>query len=59
MSEDGRIMLPTAIRRAADVRPKEVITVRVDDGWVHIQTRRQAIMQAQELLKERREGRFW
>lgn len=52
MSEDGRIVLPAAIRRAADVRPKEVLAVRVDDEGIHIQTRRQAIRQAQAVVRK-------
>ncbi len=57
MSENGRIVLPAAIRRAADVRPKEVLTVRVDDEGIHIQTRRQAIRQAQATVKRFTKGR--
>ena len=57
MSENGRIVLPAAIRRAADVRPKEVLTVRVDDEGIHIQTRRQAITQAQATVKKFTKGR--
>lgn len=58
MSEDGRIVLLAAIRRAANVRPKEVLTIRVDDEGIHIQTRRQAIKQAQAVVREFTKGRL-
>jgi bifunctional DNA-binding transcriptional regulator/antitoxin component of YhaV-PrlF toxin-antitoxin module len=57
MSENGRIVLPAAIRRASDVRPKEVLTVRVDDEGIHIQTRRQSIRQAQAVVRKFTKGR--
>ena len=57
MSENGRIVLPVAIRRAADIRPKEVLTVRVDEEGIHIQTRRQAIQRAQAIVKRITKGR--
>lgn len=57
MSENGRIVLPAAIRRAADVRPKEVLTVWVDEQGIHLQTRRQAIKQAQAVVKKFTKGR--
>jgi bifunctional DNA-binding transcriptional regulator/antitoxin component of YhaV-PrlF toxin-antitoxin module len=52
MSENGRIVLPVAIRRAAGIRPKEVLTVRVDEEGIHLQTRRQAILRAQAVVKK-------
>lgn len=57
MSENGRILLPVAIRRAAGVRPKEPLTVRVDEQGIHIQTRRQAIKNAQALVRQITGGR--
>ena len=52
MSENGRLILPAAIRKAAGIRPKEVLTVRVDEEGVHIQTRRQAIKRAQAIVQK-------
>jgi bifunctional DNA-binding transcriptional regulator/antitoxin component of YhaV-PrlF toxin-antitoxin module len=57
MSENGRIVLPVAIRRAANIRPKEVLTVRVDDEGIHIQTRRQVIKRAQTIVRSYTKGR--
>jgi bifunctional DNA-binding transcriptional regulator/antitoxin component of YhaV-PrlF toxin-antitoxin module len=57
MSENGRIVLPVAIRRAANIRPREVLTVRVDDEGIHLQTRRQAIKRAQTIVRSYTKGR--
>jgi bifunctional DNA-binding transcriptional regulator/antitoxin component of YhaV-PrlF toxin-antitoxin module len=57
MSENGRIVLPVAIRRAANIKPREVLTVRVDDEGIHLQTRRQAIRRAQAVVKKYTKGR--
>jgi bifunctional DNA-binding transcriptional regulator/antitoxin component of YhaV-PrlF toxin-antitoxin module len=57
MSENGRILLPVAIRRAAGIKPKEVLTVRVDEEGIHLQTRRQAILNAQAVVKKLTKGR--
>ena len=57
MSENGRIVLPAAVRRAANIRPKEVLTVRVDDEGIHLQTRRQAIKRAQSIVRSYTKGR--
>jgi bifunctional DNA-binding transcriptional regulator/antitoxin component of YhaV-PrlF toxin-antitoxin module len=57
MSENGRIVLPVAIRRAANIRPREVLTVRVDDEGIHLQTRRQAIKRAQSIVRSYTKGR--
>jgi len=57
MNENGRILLPVAIRRAAGIKPKEVLTVRVDDEGIHLQTRRQAILNAQAVVKKLTKGR--
>jgi len=57
MSENGRIVLPVAIRRAANIKPREVLTVRVDDEGIHLQTRRQAIKRAQAVVKKYTKGR--
>jgi bifunctional DNA-binding transcriptional regulator/antitoxin component of YhaV-PrlF toxin-antitoxin module len=57
MSENGRIVLPVAIRRAANIKPREVLTVRVDEEGIHIQTRRQAIKRAQAVVRKYTKGR--
>jgi AbrB family looped-hinge helix DNA binding protein len=57
MSENGRIVLPAAVRRAAGIRPREVLTVRVDEEGVHLQTRRQAIKHAQAIVRKYTKGR--
>ena len=57
MSENGRIVIPAAIRKAAGVRPRETLTVRVDEEGIHIQTRRQAIKRAQAVVRQITGGR--
>jgi AbrB family looped-hinge helix DNA binding protein len=51
MTDNGRIVVPAAIRRAADIRPKEALIFQVVDGGILIQTRRQAIERAQAVVK--------
>jgi hypothetical protein len=46
-----------AIRRAANIKPREVLTVRVDDEGIHLQTRRQAIKRAQAIVGRYTKGR--
>ena len=57
MSENGRILIPVEIRRAANIKPREALTVRVDDDGIHIQTRGQAIRQAQAAIRRATGGR--
>ena len=57
MSENGRILLPVAVRRAANIKPKEVLTIRVDEEGIHLQTRWQAIKRAQAIVKKYTKGR--
>ena len=57
MSENGRILLPVEVRRAANIKPKEVLTVRVDEDGIHLQTQGQSIREAQAALREATGGR--
>jgi AbrB family looped-hinge helix DNA binding protein len=57
MSENGRVVLPAAIRRAAGIQPKEVLMIRYDEEGIHLQTRRQAIERAQALVRKYTKGR--
>lgn len=57
MSENGRVVIPAAVRRAAELQPREVLTVRVDEEGIHLQTRRQAIRQAQAAVARATKGR--
>ncbi|MHB1699234.1 MAG: AbrB/MazE/SpoVT family DNA-binding domain-containing protein [Acidobacteriaceae bacterium] len=52
MSENGRLIIPVASRRAANLKPGEALTVRVDDEGIHIQTRAQAIKRAQAVVRK-------
>ena len=57
MSENGRVVIPVSIRRAAGIQPNEVLTVRVDNEGIHLQTRRQAIRKAQAVVAAVTKGR--
>ena len=57
MTENGRVVIPAAVRRAAGIQPREVLTVRVDEEGIHLQTRRQAIHQAQAVVARATRGR--
>jgi AbrB family looped-hinge helix DNA binding protein len=52
MSANGRVVVPAAIRKAADIRPKEALIFQVRDGGVLIKTRRQALAEAQAAVRE-------
>lgn len=52
MSENGRLVIPAASRRAANIKPREILTVRVDDEGIHLQTRAQAIKRAQAIVRK-------
>jgi antitoxin PrlF len=52
MSPNGRVVIPKAIRRAANIQPKEVLTISVDESGIHLQTMRQAIKQAQASIRQ-------
>ena len=52
MSENGRLVIPAASRRAANIKPREILTVRVDEEGIHLQTRAQAIKRAQAIVRK-------
>lgn len=39
MADNGRVVIPAAIRRQSGIRPGEQITVRAEDGAVILETR--------------------
>jgi AbrB family looped-hinge helix DNA binding protein len=51
MSENGRLVLPVAIRRAAGLKPGETLSVWVDAEGIHLQTRRQALARLRARVK--------
>ncbi len=57
MSENGRIVIPAAFRKAMGLKAGEVVTIRMDEEGLHLQTRRQAIKRAQNIVKKYTKGR--
>ena len=53
MSENGRIVLPAAIRKAMDLKGGDELTLSLDEDGLHIRTMRQKIARAQAIARER------
>lgn len=51
ISENGRIVIPAAYRKAMGLKGGEVLTIRLDDEGLHIQSRAQAIKRAQAVVR--------
>lgn len=51
ISENGRIVIPAAYRKAMGLKGNEIVTIRLDDDGLHIESRSQAIKRAQSVLK--------
>jgi AbrB family looped-hinge helix DNA binding protein len=52
VSENGRIVIPAAYRKAMGLKGGEVVTLRLDDEGLHIQSRAQAIKRAQAIVRK-------
>jgi len=52
ISENGRIVIPAAYRKAMGLKGNEVVTLRLDEEGLHIQSRSQAIKRARSVLKK-------
>ena len=52
ISENGRIVIPAAYRKAMGLKGGEVVTIRLDEEGLHIQSRAQAIRRAQAMVKK-------
>ena len=52
MSENGRIVLPSAIRKAMGLKGGDELTFSLDEEGLHIQTMRQKIARAQAMVRE-------
>ncbi len=52
MSENGRVLIPAAYRKELGFKPGEPLTLRIDESGLHIQSRRQAIRRAQEIMRK-------
>jgi AbrB family looped-hinge helix DNA binding protein len=52
VSENGRIVIPVAFRKALGLKGGEKLTIRMDDHGLHIESRLQAIRRAQTILRK-------
>ncbi len=52
ISENGRIVIPAAFRKAMGLKGGEVVTIRMDEEGLHIQSRAQAIKRAQTKVRK-------
>jgi antitoxin PrlF len=52
IGENGRIVIPAAYRKAMGLKPGEVVTIRMDEDGLHIQSKDQAIKRAQAAVSK-------
>jgi len=52
ISENGRIVIPAAFRKAMGLKGGEVVTMRLDDEGLHIESRAHAIKRAQAIVRK-------
>jgi AbrB family looped-hinge helix DNA binding protein len=51
LNENGRIVIPSAMRKALKVKPGDELLLHMEDGEVHVTTYARRIRKAQELLR--------
>jgi AbrB family looped-hinge helix DNA binding protein len=51
INENGRIVIPAAMRKALKVKPGDELLLHLEDGDLHVTTRMQRIRKAQELVR--------
>jgi len=52
LNENGRIVIPTAIRRAMDLKAGDTVLLRYEDGVLRIESYREKIRRIQEEFKK-------
>jgi AbrB family looped-hinge helix DNA binding protein len=52
ISENGRIVIPAAYRKAMGLKGGEVVTIRMDEDGLHIQSQAQAVKRAQAIVRK-------
>jgi AbrB family looped-hinge helix DNA binding protein len=53
VSAGGRIVIPSSFRRALGLKDGDEVLLSLEDGVIHISTRRQQLRHAQELVTSR------
>jgi AbrB family looped-hinge helix DNA binding protein len=51
ISQDGRIVIPAAYRKALGVQPGDGVQLMFEDGEIRMVSQRQAIINAQNMLR--------
>lgn len=54
IGQNGRLVLPAAVRRQTGLKVGDEVVVRVENGEVRLMAARQAIRQAQEICRDYR-----
>ncbi len=52
LGEGGRLVIPAPLRRALEIEPGDALVLTLGDGELRITTRRQAIVRAQETVRQ-------
>lgn len=52
ISQNGRIVIPAAFRKAMGLKGGEIVTMRLDEEGLHIESRAQAIKRAQAIVRK-------
>jgi AbrB family looped-hinge helix DNA binding protein len=52
MNENGRIVIPSQVRKALGIQPGDEVILELDDHEVHLTTLRQRIAKAQEMVRK-------
>ena len=50
LNANGRVVIPAAVRKALDFRPGDELIMRVEDGELHLSTRRQALAGRERMI---------
>ena len=52
LGENGRIVIPAAFRKALGLKGGEVLTMRLDEDGLHIQTKRQELLRSRAIVRQ-------
>ena len=52
LGPDGRIVIPARLRKALGLKPGDELLIRLEDGELVVYTRAQAILRAQERVRQ-------